>query len=436
MKEETEGRLFYDLGNGQWNIPKLRVLLEDILPRNTSFENFEVESSFAKIGFRSMRVNARRIRRQGDGLAAILIAIDDVTDRREAAEIRYRRLFETAKDAILELDGDSGDILDANPYFLELSNCARTDLIGKKLWETGLFDNGVRLRDLVAETLRKDAVRFEAVMLRGRDGTRFETEMVCNRYLVAEDSVIQCNIRDVTDRKRAEDELRRSNEDLQQFAYAASHDLQEPLRMVGAYSQLLKKRFQPLVDEEGGKYIQVITSSVHRMEQLIRDLLAYSQTSMQGSRSTPVNAEKVLAIAVMNLQLAISDTGAIITNGPLPTVHIDQVNFGQVLQNLISNALKYRRPDEAPRIHIAAERQGSDWVFNVEDNGLGFDGQYSEQIFGVFKRLHGRDYPGTGIGLSICKKIIEREGGRIWAKSKVGAGSTFFFSIPDRGPYR
>jgi light-regulated signal transduction histidine kinase (bacteriophytochrome) len=255
--------------------------------------------------------------------------------------------------------------------------------------------------------------------------------MVCNRYLVADEPVIQCNVRDVTERKRAEDELRRSNEDLQQFAYAASHDLQEPLRMVGAYSQLLNKKFQPLVDQEGAKFLEVIATSVHRMEQLIKDLLIYSQTSVYEARSTPVNAEQVLGLAVMNLQLAIADTGAIITNDALPTVIMDQIHFVQVFQNLIANALKFRKPGEAPRVHVSAQRQKSDWVFSVTDQGLGFDDQYADQIFGVFRRLHGKDYPGTGIGLSICKKIIERAGGRIWAKSSVGVGSTFFFSIPD-----
>lgn len=206
--------------------------------------------------------------------------------------------------------------------------------------------------------------------------------------------------------------------------------------MVGAYSQLLNKKFHSLVAEDGAKYLDVITTSVHRMEQLIKDLLVYSQTSVYEARAVPVNAEKVLGLTVMNLQLAIADTGAIITNDALPTVKIDQIHFVQVFQNIISNAIKYRKPGVPPRIHVSAERQGNDWVFSVKDNGLGFDDQYAEQIFGVFKRLHGKDYPGTGIGLSICKKIVEREGGRIWAKSSVGEGSTFFFSVPDKSSQR
>ena len=320
-----------------------------------------------------MRLNARRIRDTGEGSEAILIALNDVTDRREAAEIRYRRLFEAAKDGILELDGDSGDILDVNPYFIEMCNCSRSELVGKKMWETGIFEVNPRLRDLVTLTRRKDAVRFDSVGILGRDGRRFETEMVCNRYMVADEAVIQCNIRDVTDRKRAEDELRRSNEDLQQFGYAASHDLQEPLRMVGAYTQLLSKKFSPLVDEEGAKYLSVIAASVQRMEQLIKDLLVYSQTIVHESRPAMVSAERVLAMTLMNLQLAIADSGAIVSNDPLPTVQIDQMHFSQVFQNLIANAIKYRKPNEIPRIHIAAERGENEWVISIRDNGVGFD---------------------------------------------------------------
>jgi light-regulated signal transduction histidine kinase (bacteriophytochrome) len=172
------------------------------------------------------------------------------------------------------------------------------------------------------------------------------------------------------------------------------------------------------------------------MELLIRDLLVYSQTSVHEPQPTAVNAEKVLAMTLMNLQLAISDTGAIVTNDALPTVRIDQIQLGQVFQNLIANAIKYRKPGEPPRIHISAEKKGNNWVFSVKDVGLGFDNQYADQIFGVFKRLHGKDYPGTGIGLSICKKIIERGGGRIWAESDQGVGSTFFFTVADKGSHR
>jgi light-regulated signal transduction histidine kinase (bacteriophytochrome) len=170
------------------------------------------------------------------------------------------------------------------------------------------------------------------------------------------------------------------------------------------------------------------------MGDLIRDLLAYSQVNVLDARPELVNAETVLAATVMNLQMAIAESDAIITNDHLPTVRMDKMQFLQLFQNLIGNALKYRKPDEPPHIHVAAEREGADWVFSVRDNGIGFDPEYADKVFGVFKRLHGREYPGTGIGLSICKKIVERTGGRIWAESKPNEGSTFYFTIPDSKP--
>ncbi len=431
---ETEGVLIYELGNGQWNIPRLRLLLENILPRNSSFQNFQVEHSFPHVGQRTMLLNARRIRHDHAGGELILLAIEDVTERREAAEIRYRRLFETAADGILVLDAQSLEILDANPHFLELCMCQRSAAVGKKLWELGLFDSTGQLREMMAELRSKEIVRLENIRLVARDGKRLDAEILATRYMVAGEEVVQCNVRDVTERKRAEDEVRRSNEDLQQFAYAASHDLQEPLRTVRSYAQLIVRRYDAALDDEGRKFLAYLQSGAERMGDLIRDLLAYSQVNVLDARPELVNAETVLAATVMNLQMAIAESDAIITNDHLPTVRMDKMQFLQLFQNLIGNALKYRKPDEPPHIHVAAEREGADWVFCVRDNGIGFDPEYADKVFGVFKRLHGREYPGTGIGLSICKKIVERTGGRIWAESKPNEGSTFYFTIPDSKP--
>ncbi|MGH9583612.1 MAG: ATP-binding protein, partial [Bryobacteraceae bacterium] len=432
LPAETQGVVFYDLGNGQWNIPRLRFLLENILPRNASFQNFEVEHSFPQIGQRKMLLNARRIRQDRDGGELILLAIDDVTERQQAAEIRYRRLFETAADGIMVLEARSLEIVDVNPHFLELCICPRADVIGKKLWETGLFEVAEQLREFMAELRGKEVVRLEDVPLLARDGKRLEAEIVATRYVVAGgEQVIQCNVRDITVRKRAEDDLRRSNEDLQQFAYAASHDLQEPLRTVRSYAQLVARRYESALDEDGRKFLGYLQSGAERMSDLIRDLLAYSQVNILDTRPERVNAETVLAATVMNLQMAIAESDAIVTNDSLPTVRIDGLQFLQLFQNLVGNALKYRKPDEPPHIHVSAERDRVEWVFSVRDNGIGFDPGSVEKVFGVFKRLHGREYPGTGIGLSICKKIVERNGGRIWAKSSPGEGSAFYFTIPD-----
>lgn len=427
---ETEGVLLYQLGNGQWNIPRLRSLLENILPRNTSFQNFEVEHTFPRIGRRSMLLNARRIRHDRDGGELILVAIEDVTERQQAAEIRYRRLFEAAADGILVLEAQNLEIIDVNPYFLELCICPRTDLVGKKLWEIGLFDLTEKLRDMMAELRNREVVRFEDVRLAARDGKRIEAEMVATRYLVAGEEVIQCNIRDITERKQAVNDLRRSNEDLQQFAYAASHDLQEPLRSVRTFAQLIVKKYEPVLDDEGLKYLGYLQSGAERMSDLIKDLLAYSQVNILDTRPELVKSETVLASTVMNLQMAIAESNAIVTNDHLPTVRIDRMQFVQLFQNLIGNALKYRKPDEQPHVHISAQRNRREWIFSVRDNGIGFDPANTDKVFGVFKRLHGKEYPGTGIGLSICKKIVERAGGRIWAESSPGQGATFYFTIP------
>ncbi len=428
---ETEGALFYELGNGQWNIPRLRSLLENIFARNSPFQNFEVDHSFPNIGHRRMQLNARRLSDERDGGDLILLAIDDVTERQQAGEVRYRRLFETATDGILVLEAASLEIIDVNPHFLDLCICPRADLIGKKLWETGVFELTQQFRETLAELRSKEIVRLDNVRLAARDGRRMDAEMVAIRYTVAGEEVIQCNFRDITERKRAEDELRRSNEDLQQFAYAASHDLQEPLRTVRIYSQLIVDKYEPLLDQEGRAFLEYVESAAQRMSDLIKDLLAYSQVNVPNVRPEPVNAEAVLAATVMNLQMAIADCRAIVTNDLLPTVGIDQTQFIQLLQNLIGNALKYRRPEEPPHIHISAQHDIGEWVFSVRDNGIGFEPQYADKMFGVFKRLHGKEYPGTGIGLAICKKIVERHGGRIWATSSPGQGSTFYFTIPD-----
>ena len=230
---------------------------------------------------------------------------------------------------------------------------------------------------------------------------------------------------------RAQNDLRRSNEDLQQFAYAASHDLQEPLRMVGSYVQLLEKRYKGKLDSDADEYIALASNGVTRMFKLIGDLLTYSRVGTMESQLENVNCNDVMLWAKMNLHTAIAETGAEITTDPLPDVVFDQSQLLQLFQNIVGNAIKYRST-EPPRIHVGAIRNGNEWVFSVKDNGQGFEPKYADRIFGVFKRLHGRDVPGTGIGLALCKRIVEKHGGRIWAHSEPGKGSTFYFSVPVR----
>lgn len=236
---------------------------------------------------------------------------------------------------------------------------------------------------------------------------------------------------DVTDRKQVEEELARSNQELQQFAYIASHDLREPLRAVVGYLQLLQKRYGDQLHAEAHRFIERALAATFRMDNLTRDLLAYSRVNTRGQPLQPVDCEYVLEQTLANLQVAIQESGAKVTHDPLPKVQADPSQLGQVFQNLIGNALKFRR-EEAPHVHIGAERNGTHWRFFVKDNGIGIDPQYAERIFVIFQRLHSRQkYEGTGIGLAICKRIVERHGGRIWVESEPGKGSTFFFTLPD-----
>jgi signal transduction histidine kinase len=225
-------------------------------------------------------------------------------------------------------------------------------------------------------------------------------------------------------------ELSRMNDELRQFAYVASHDLQEPLRTVGSYAQLLAKKYKGHIDSDADEFIRYMVGGVNRMHVLLNDMLAYSRVNeTYGKPLDLAELEAVLGAALMILELTIQESGAKVTHEPLPAVACDDIQLSQVFQNLIGNAIKYRGKD-APEIHISAETSEDEWVISVRDNGIGIDPRYQERIFGIFKRLHGRELPGTGMGLAICKRIIERHGGRIWVESEVGKGSIFRFSIP------
>ena len=224
--------------------------------------------------------------------------------------------------------------------------------------------------------------------------------------------------------------LRKSNEDLNQFAFAASHDLQEPLRMVVLFSQMLQTTYAHRLDAEADQYISYVVNGAARMELLLKDLLAYSQAGTSDEGPTElVDCGAVMEKVLLNLQVSIQQSGASVEWSELPTVPAHEVRMVQLFQNLIGNAIKYRAL-EPPKVHICAGCQDSGWIFRVQDNGIGIDPEYAQQIFGVFKRLHGHNYPGTGIGLAICQRIVENYGGRIWVESALGEGSQFCFTLP------
>jgi light-regulated signal transduction histidine kinase (bacteriophytochrome) len=244
---------------------------------------------------------------------------------------------------------------------------------------------------------------------------------------------------DITERKHAEaalheahEELKRSNAELEQFAYVASHDLQEPLRMVSSYTQLINRRYGERLDADAKEFMHYIVDGAARMKQLIEDLLAYSRVGTKGKEFKAVSVEVPLRKAITNLRAAIEESGAAVTWDPLPTADVDEIQLAQLFQNLMGNALKFRGQG-VPRIHVSSEEKDGEWHLTIADNGIGIEPQYFERIFMLFQRLHTMgEYPGTGIGLAICKKVVERHGGRIWVTSKLGEGSQFHFTLPKR----
>jgi PAS domain S-box-containing protein len=326
--EDTVGQLIYDLGNKQWAIPKLRELLETILPKKTTFDNYEVEHEFATIGRRILLLNARQIQRVLGKEKIILLAIEDITERRQAENV------------------------------------------------------------LAEKTV----------------------------YVLAEKTA----------------QLERSNAELQRFAYVVSHDLQEPLRSISSYLQLLERRYKSKLDGEAREFIDFAIGGANRLQNMIVGLLAYSRLETPGDPFEMVNCESVLEHVLRDLSKAIDESKAEITHDPLPIVFADQAQLASLFQNLIANSIRYRG-SEPPRIHVSAAKQDSEYVFAVRDNGIGIDPEYNEQIFVIFQRLHGRDVPGIGLGLALARRIVERLGGRIWVESEPGKGATFYFTVSIRG---
>ena len=347
-----------------------------------------------------------------------------------------RRLIEASLDPLVTI-GPDGKITDVNAATESATGLRRQELIGTDF--SGYFTDHLKAREGYERVFKDGLVRDYPLELRHKDGTT--TPVLYNASVYTDESGKVIGVfaaaRDITERKRAEEriqqvvaELARSNKELEQFAYVASHDLQEPLRMVASYVQLLARRYKGKLDQDADDFIGFAVDGAARMQRLIEDLLTFSRVGTRGKAFAPVDCGAVLKEALANLELVIAESGAVVDYDPLPTVSADGVQLMQLFQNLIDNAIKFRG-EAPPRVHLSAVGEGKDWVFSVRDNGIGIDPRYFDRIFIVFQRLHaGHKYRGTGIGLAVCKKIVERHGGRIWVESRPGQGATFFFTLP------
>jgi len=376
----------------------------------------------------------------------------EIVERRNAEEIarqerdRAQTYLDVAGVMLLVLDADQTVRL-INRMGSQILGYREAEIVGQNWFERFLPPSN---RDLVLATFRQlmagtmEAVEFYENYVLTKSGQQrlIAWHNILLRNERGEIQGVLSSGEDITDKRRAEGQLKetalalaRSNAELEEFAYVASHDLREPLRMITSFIQLLEQRYRDKLDADGLKYMAFVVDGARRMGQLIRDLLQYARIGSQRKEFATVDCNHIVQMALQNLGVAISENQAVITiDGLLPSVRGDDVQLIQLFQNLIANAIKFRRPEEPPRIQIAAVRDKQDWVFSVRDNGIGIDPKHFDRIFVIFQQLHTRDkYPGTGIGLAVCKKIAERHGGRIWLASVPGEGSTFHFTLPAQG---
>lgn len=378
----------------------------------------------------------------------------DITNERRvskaliASELRYRRLFESAKDGILILDAETGMVVDVNPFLITTLGYSREEFLGKAIWDLGFFKDTWANAEKFSELREKEYVRYEHLPLETSDGQKMEVEFVSNVYLVNGHKVIQCNVRDVTKRREAEETVRQlnanleqrviqrtaqleaANKDLESFSYSVSHDLRAPLRAISGFSRIVLKDHSAGMDADGLRYLNQVEKSAQQMGQLIDDLLTFSRTGRQALNVQPVITADVVDAALDDLKAMQENRRVNISIGDLAECEADASLLRQVWLNLLSNALKYTRKCDPAVITIGSRREGEMDVFFVQDNGAGFDMKYADKLFGVFQRLHlTDDYEGTGVGLALVQRIVQRHGGRVWAEAKLNLGATFHFTL-------
>jgi len=423
----------------------LTTIMEDMFDKDLKQPN-EFRTISKNGDVRWVSALGTRIEYRGELLG--LISFRDITDSKQAQEElreskeKLRLIFESIGDGIIVTDL-AGRIVEVNESSVLLHGySSKEELTGKN----GADLIAVQDRPKAAEVLKQTFVsgnrgQLEYMAL-DKDGREYDGEATAAvlRDSSGEPAGMIIVERDVTERKQAEERLRkmvedleRSNAELQQFAYVASHDLQEPLRMIASYVELLEEDYADKLDADANEFIKYAVEGATRMQEMIQALLEYSRVGTRGKPFEPVDCNEVLDQVLTDLQMSIEENNAVITRDHLPTVVADDIQLGLLFRNLISNAIKFRK-EEPPHVHISARDQGKDRLFLVRDNGIGIELEYRDRIFVIFQRLHDREeYPGTGIGLSVCKKIVERHGGNIWVESEPGQGATFNFTVPKRG---
>jgi len=375
----------------------------------------------------------------------MLFAVRDLTEKRRS-EARFRALLNSAPDAMV-ISGAGGLIELTNLQAERLFGYSGEEMVGQPVTllipEQRHGGHGVETKEYLDGDVAGRMGAGVELRVRRKDGSEVPVEIRFSPLEGPNGVSVTAAIRDVTERVEAArhlsekmTELRQSNEALEQFAHIASHDLQEPLRMVASYTQLLSKRYKGRLDADADEFISFAVDGTQRMKRLIEDLLVYSRAGRGAPAAEAVSSERALEEALYNLRGAIEDSHAEVTHEALPTVVTGELQLVQLFQNLVGNAIKYRG-ERMPKIHVTARKvngaAGEEWVFSVADNGIGIEPQYFERVFVIFQRLHGHgEYEGTGIGLAICKRVLQQQGGRIWVESEPGAGSTFYFALPVR----
>jgi PAS domain S-box-containing protein len=388
----------------------------------------------------------------GNIVGAIEVA-SDITDHKKAeeelrySEKKFRSVFESPLIGMLFWNAN-GNINDVNDAFLKMVGYTRDEILSgvvgwRDLTPPEFKEKDDKMLTKIAETGVRTPIEKECVR---KNESRFPV-LLGAVFLPGPKPSGVSFILDITERKKAEKKLKvlneklrrrtlkleQSNKKLEQFAYVASHDLQEPLRMVDSYTQLLEERYKDQLDADAREFINYAVEGANGMRRLIKDLLSYSRIETRGKTLKPINSHAALGQALTNLSTMIEENHAIVTNDDLPVIMADETQLVQLFQNLISNGIKFQKKEQ-PRVHISVNKKDDRWLFSVTDNGIGFEDKYKDLVFILFQRLHPKEkYPGTGIGLAICKKIVERHNGRIWVDSEPGKGSTFHFTLPKGG---